>query len=165
MIHLEELAAEGRAALQREGVSEAGIGVDYSLDLRYRGQSYTLNLPWSGGLADTEQAFSRRHQQDYGHRLDLPVELVNLCAAVYAPAPTFELDAAVSGHVPEPVRHETVFGLEAPVPVYRRDTLVRGFRIEGPAILAETVATTWLAPNWRCTVDDTGNLMLYRTEG
>ncbi len=161
-IHLEELAAEGRAALRREGVSEPGIGVDFSLDLRYRGQSYTLNLPWSGGLADTEQAFSQRHEQDYGHRLDLPVELVNLCAAVHAPSPTLELDGAVSGHVPEPMRHETVFGLDAPVPVYRRDALVRGFRIEGPAILAETVATTWLAPNWHCEVDDTGNLMLYR---
>ncbi len=161
---LQELAAEGREALMREGVAEADVGVDFSLDLRYRGQSYTLNLAWSGDVAMTEQAFSRCHEERYGHCLDLPVELVNLRAAVYAPAPAFELDAAGAGPAPQPVRHESVYGLAAPVPVYRRETLVRGARIEGPAILAESVATCWLAPQWRCEVDESGNLMLSRAE-
>ena len=47
---------------------------------------------------------------------------------------------------------------------WRRQDLGAGCRIEGPAIVTETVATTWLAPGWDCEVDALGNLLLERRE-
>jgi N-methylhydantoinase A len=43
---LQTLAETGTSELLAEGVEETEIETDFSLDLRYRGQSYTLNLPW-----------------------------------------------------------------------------------------------------------------------
>ncbi len=160
---LEALADEGRRALRQEGVQAGLIQADYSLDLRYRGQSYTLEIPWSGeSISQLAQAFSERHQARYGHRLDLPVELVNLRAAVHAPAARLDLQAATGHSGPRLLRHAQVHGLAEPVPVYRREALDEGARVEGPAILVETVATTWLAPGWHCEVDKVGNLLLSR---
>jgi len=44
--------------------------------------------------------------------------------------------------------------------VYRRELLLAGDIIEGEALIVEQVATTHLAPNWRCEVDERGNMIL-----
>jgi N-methylhydantoinase A len=74
---LQTLAEAGTGELVAEGVTVTDITTSFSLDLRYRGQSYTLNLPWQG-IAATGAAFHVLHEQRYGHRLSTPVELVNL---------------------------------------------------------------------------------------
>lgn len=161
---LQVLAEEGRQALLREGVEAEAIHVEYALDLRYRGQSYTLNIPWNGRTEDAARAFGERHERRYGHRLDLAVELVNLRASVTAAAHSFSLAPLAAGSEPEPVRHVPVYGIDVEVEVYRRETLAAGARIQGPAVIAETVATTWLAPGWRCEVGGVGNLLLSRLD-
>ena len=83
---LQALAAAGRAELAREGVAPGQVTAQFTLDLRYPGQSHTLNLAWAG-CAATAAAFHALHEQRYGHRMDLPVELVNLrCGLQGAPA-------------------------------------------------------------------------------
>ncbi len=76
-----ELSRSGRAELAAEGVAATELCETRSVDLRYAGQSYTLAVPWSG-VGDTERAFHAVHRQRYGHRLELPVELVNLRCAL-----------------------------------------------------------------------------------
>ena len=161
---LEGLAREGAAALEEEGVAAEEIEVALSLDLRYHGQSYTLNLPWRGSVEAVAEDFHRRHRERYGHRMELPVELVNLRAAVRGPALPVELAPLGGGEAPGEAGRVEVVGIEAPVAHWRREELPAGFAVEGPAILTETVATTWLAPGWRCEVDAVGNLLLERTE-
>ncbi len=168
-IDLEELDAalavltqEGIAALEKEGFSPEEIESSPSLDLRYRGQSHTLNLPWRGMLAEVEEAFHEAHRRRYGHRMALPVELVNLRLAVRGRALPVALEKrGVKTHC-EPVGWVPVAGEPAPVPHWRRESLALGQELEGPAIITETVATTWLARGWRCLVDDVGNLLLER---
>jgi N-methylhydantoinase A len=46
--------------------------------------------------------------------------------------------------------------------MYQREQLPVGEKLQGPAIIAEQVATTWLAQGWGCEVDAYGNLMLSR---
>jgi N-methylhydantoinase A len=159
---LQALAEQGRQSLIAEGVEPGSIGADFSLDLRYRGQSYTLNTPWNGRSDRAAADFAERHELRYGHRLDLPVEMVNLRASVSAPALALQLAPGIGGESARPARHVPVYGIDAPVPVWLRDTLAAGTRIAGPAVIAETVATTWLAPGWRCEVDGLGNLLLER---
>lgn len=78
-----ELAAQGRDELAAEGVAPDAVTVIRGADLRYRGQSYTLEVPWS---EDAAAAFEALHETRYGHALPLPVELVNLRVRVEAPA-------------------------------------------------------------------------------
>ncbi len=157
---LESLAREGRQALLAEGAQPSEIEIEFSLDLRYRGQSYTLELPWLGSTTAAAEDFSVRHQARYGHRLDLPVELVNLRVAVSAPPARFSLAPVAVRQAANPLRQVQVYGVDGPVPLYRRESLPQGTVLDGPAVIAETVATTWLAPGWRCWVDEVGNLRL-----
>jgi N-methylhydantoinase A len=159
---LRELAAEGVASLSAEGARPETLEVRFSLDLRYRGQSYTLNVPWEGSRERAAAAFEERHEQRYGHRLEVPLELVNLRAAVLGRAPGLELSPATGQGGETPVRAVRVHGIAGEVPVWRRDALAPGMRVPGPGILAETVATSWVAPGWQGTLDAWGNLVLER---
>ena len=51
-VALDALAQQGVEALAAEGIDPALTAREDSVDLRYRGQSYTLNLPWQGKLHD-----------------------------------------------------------------------------------------------------------------
>jgi len=153
------LSAEGRASLRDETLLADDLEEQRSVDLRYLGQSYTLNVPWRD-VGDAARRFEVLHEERYGHRLDMPVELVNVRLGLHGRATAFELARLPDGSPAPPERLVQVAGWEAEVPVYRRDRLVRGQHIEGPAIVTETVATTWIAAGWRCEVDGWGNLLL-----
>jgi N-methylhydantoinase A len=159
---LEKLAAAGRNAMQAEGVAAAEIQADFSLDLRYRGQSSTLTLAWQGATA-TEAAFHLAHEQRYGHRLNTPVELVNLRCNLQGAAPPVRLPELPSAQaVTVAPAHTRVHGCQDEVPVWPRTLLGAGTVFAGPALITETVATTWLPAGWHCQVDATGNLLLER---
>lgn len=153
------LAEQGRQALLAEGVDASAIEVRQALDLRYRGQSYTLPVAWRGDSGEAARDFAAQHVGRYGHGLDLPVELVNLRVAVSAPALPFELPAPARAEATV-CRQVPVHGIAALVPVFQRQRLAAGWRVSGPAIIAEAVATTWLAPGWDCEMDSIGNLLL-----
>ena len=160
---LDELGGKGLSALAEEGVPAGECELRPSLDLRYQGQSYTLEVDWSGCLAEAEEAFHRIHRQRYGHRMELPVELVNLRMAVRGRALPVTLEKLAAPSPPEAVTKVAVAGMEEAVSCWRREELVPGTDLRGPAIVTETVATTWLAPGWRCQVDAVGNLLLERS--
>jgi N-methylhydantoinase A len=48
-------------------------------------------------------------------------------------------------------------------PVYRREQLVAGARIAGPAVVEEEESTTVVGPDMRASVDTYGNLVLERS--
>jgi N-methylhydantoinase A len=157
---LQRLAARGRDELRAEGVNTHEIEAWFSLDLRYRGQSSTLNLAWQG-KAKTGEAFHVVHEQRFGHRLDIPVELVNLRCGLHGKTPEITLPpVADAGQGPS--RFVQVTGCAGQVPLWQRADMGRGQEITGPALITETVATTWLADGWSCRVDAVGNLLLQR---
>jgi len=156
---LEALVEQGAASLAAEGVERGHLEAVFSLDLRYRGQAYTLNLPWLGRSA-TLEAFHARHEQRYGHRLDLPMELVNLRVSLAAPAPAVTLAAAPSQAAP--MRQAHVHGFSAPIPLVDRAALGVGAPLLGPAVITDADATTWLAPGWIAWRDGIGNVQLER---
>ncbi len=156
---LDGLAAGGVASLVAEGVDEGKLRRDYSLDLRYQGQSYTLNVPWVD-IAGALEAFTHRHRSRYGHHMAVPVELVNLRVGLAAPGARFALSRVSKDRSAKPFPRAKVYGIDGGVPVLRREDLRAGQRFAGPALITETVATTWLAPGWGCEVDGVGNLLL-----
>jgi len=158
---LAELRSEGEHSLRQE-LPEGGIAATASLDLRYRGQSYTLNVPWQGSRSNSEAAFHRAHEERYGHRLELPVELVNLRLQLQGPRPELPI-AMAEGEQDEALKGRTeLYGIDGSVEIWAREALRGGDEIRGPALITERVSTTWLAPGWTCYVDPHGNLMLER---
>jgi len=159
---LQHLREEGESSLIQEGVEKAAIIASPSLDLRYRGQTYTLTVPWTGSCESSAEAFHLAHQERYGHRLALPVELVNLRLKLQGPQPELPLAQLPGGAEPLPAGRTSLYGIEGAVEVWVRDTLVSGMTLQGPALITEQVSTTYLAPGWRGQVDPHGNLLLHR---
>lgn len=156
--HFDALIEQGSQALVAEAVAASEIRVERSLDLRYLGQSYTLNVPWSN-LQAAADAFHAAHEQRYGHRLDLPIELVNVRAALRGPQPVLRL-AHPAGGSAAPRDTVSIYGVGEPTPIFDRGQMGTGMTLQGPALITETVATTYVAPGWRCEVHDSGNLLL-----
>ncbi len=127
-----------------------------SVDVRYQGQSNTLNLPWLG-MKKIEQDFHKKHKGNYGHDLDITIELVNLRVRAIKQRQSFILPQW------EPIdrfteSYITMPSMEEPVPVIKRSALKTGQRIKGPALITEVSSTTWLSEGWNAEVDNFGNI-------
>lgn len=154
------LEHDGLAGLAREGIAAPDCAIQRKVDLRYRGQSYTLDLAWCDDLTQLERDFHARHRERYGHDLALPVELVNVRVAVTGPAATLVFAGRPVATPAEPFACCDVVGCDDAVPVFTRDALAAGQVLHGPAIVTERVATTWLAAGWQAQVHTSGSLVL-----
>ena len=158
----EALAARGRAELLEEGIAGDAIRMVSSLDLRYLGQGYTLNIPFHENLEQVAEAFTRAHRRRFGHTLDIVLELVNLRVELSATGSDFPLQGGtvtVPGLPQESVR---LAGCDMPVPVWQREDLAVDTRYSGPLLVIDAVATTWLAPGWDLVCHRSGSLLLER---
>jgi N-methylhydantoinase A len=167
----EEMEGAAHGQLEREGFAPEHRRLDRSLDLRYRGQAFELNVPVAeAGLevAALEREFHRRHLQTYGHANEAgAVELVNARVSAFGlvakPAAlrhrsgTRALDEAR-------IETRTVWfgGSAVPCPVWDRERLPDGARLSGPAIVEEFGATTVILPAWDGGLDELGHLRLQR---
>ncbi len=152
------LYQQGLAALTEEGVTAKDIVSEYSLDCRYLGQSYFLNVEWkniNSAIAD----FQKLHLHRYGHQLELDVELVNLRLSLKSKTEKIQLPVVAKNKKTEQC-FARLFGIDADVQIFNRDELSCGEIIMGPALITETVATTYLASGWSCEVDKSACLLL-----
>ena len=163
---IKKLANQGRQALLKEGFAEKDISINPGVDVRYRGQSSVINLPWNNAR-QTAEDFHVKHETLYGHRLDLEIELVNLRVKVQGPRPAVSF-SQIKDPESEPATRESfvqkapLAGINEPVSIYARDSLTAGETISGPALITETVSTTFIAPGWNCVMDRYGSLRLSR---
>ncbi len=158
--HLRRLATRGRSELLAEGVAAGDIRETYSLDLRYRGQRYTLNVAYETP-AQAEAAFQHAHRQRFGHTLAAPLELVNVRVMLSASDTQAQLgcDPITSG---APRGTARVVGVDTPVAVWERSRLGLGRRHAGPLLIVDSVSTTYVSPGWSVSIDALGCLSLER---
>jgi N-methylhydantoinase A len=159
LAHRDQMQAMGRRELLAEGCDPASMTCQCSADLRYLGQTATLNVNWEHPQ-QAAAAFAALHASRYHHKLDLPVEVVNLRVNVQSPTrlDTLPLLPAAAVHV-DPVMTD-VAGMAGPVAVFDRALLHSGQQIAGPAIVTEPNASTLIQQHWRAEVDQFGNLRL-----
>ncbi len=158
---LQQLRTAGMRELSEEGTDPDTIASRASLDLRYEGQSYSLNLPWHH-LARTEEEFHQQHQRSYGHRMQRGVELLNLRLSLTAPRADVVLPKLDPGPAASPSQLADLYGFAAAVGIYSRELLAAGATVAGPALITETVATTLILPEWTARLDAVGNMLLER---
>jgi N-methylhydantoinase A len=164
------LAARGRQRLVRDGVAEDAMRFDFSVDLRYQGQSHeiTLALPRSAGspdLATLQAAFHAEHERVCGHASPgEPVELVNLRVRAVGAVTPVQLNPIASGDAAVAYRGRRPVSFYGPgavaTAVYTREQLPAGARLVGPAILEGRESTVLLPPGNRATVDTLGTLVI-----
>jgi N-methylhydantoinase A len=159
-----ELEEQGREILAGEGIEPDSIQAGHSLDLCYRGQTSTLNLV-RAPVRTLAERFHALHAQRFGHRLQSPVELVNVRVSVNAKAHVINLPERKHTGTPEPVDQQQVSGCKAPVPIYDRHALPVELEIDAPAIIVDAVSTTFIDTGWRGRLDAYANLLLTRTAG
>ncbi len=146
-----------------DGLDAADLRYERSVELRYIGQGYELEVPMQ---ADFEAAFHEHHEQRYGYSdPQRPTEVVNVRLRVVAPTqkpamesePLTESDstAAVLGE------HEMVFDQQTHAArLIDRDQLHPGSTFIGPALVVEYSTTTVVPPDIRCRIDGHRNLIM-----
>ena len=173
-----ELLVEADRALEKDGIAAPQRRFVISLDLRYEGQNYELNLPIDeseihlgseddfGALVER---FNATHQRVYGYRLegrDLKVVKVRVTAIGVTPHivwPELASYDRTLGREPAPHRRREVLlsqGNRAEIPVYRHEDVRAGHEIPAPAIVEYTGGTLFVPPGWAGKVDRFANLHL-----
>jgi N-methylhydantoinase A len=160
------------ATAQKEFRAERWRGAlqyERSLDLRYRGQGYELNLP---ATVNVTADFEEQHQRRYGyHHAGREIELVTLRlrARLRTPQPPRPARKAARrtnrGKASSrilPVDRAQVFFHDKIVttPVFEREDLVAGRSMAGPAVITEYSATTVIPPGKKFWVDESDNLLI-----
>jgi N-methylhydantoinase A len=158
---LEKVARHEFAEEGLEGTSAC------SLDLRYRGQGYELTVPWSSAdPAGSLAAFHDLHSQRYGFSDSArSIQIVSLRLRMTAPAEPWEPKRQDSrpgdGNAARCGERNIFFdGQFRAASVYRRDQLLAGDVLNGPAMITEYTSATILPPGCRATVDSLLNLVI-----
>ncbi|RLB60431.1 MAG: 5-oxoprolinase [Deltaproteobacteria bacterium] len=161
--HFERLEAQGRQQLLGDGVADGRIEVSRKIELRYQGTETALAIA-TASPSVLRQHFEAAHRRLFGYaRCNHPIELVTLRVAVRGRAtPVVPLRAALAAEPVAPVRFSPLWCLNRWVeaPVFLRESLQAGHRIEGPAIVLEQTGTLVIDEGFVLTVDDTACLWL-----
>ncbi|MGH9872413.1 MAG: hydantoinase/oxoprolinase family protein [Pyrinomonadaceae bacterium] len=157
---MERTAAD---ALRREGFPLAKQRHERSLALRYKGQSFELDIKQTRGRLAA--SFHRAHLDRYGYAQESnTVEVVS--ARVRSTGVVEKLaDRSSATRNPssvKPNRSVNAFleGKKLRVAVYRRDELPAGARLNTPCIVTEYSSTTLIPQDAKVEVDRYGNLII-----
>lgn len=136
----------------RQIFSEEAVSVVSTADVRYRGQSHELEVGASPSWSELRMRFETMHQGTFGFRRDGEgLEVINLRAVANGSAPISwdDLPQLADGLEPEQENG-----------VWQRQTLPRGFEVEGPAVVVEKNSAVLLEAGDTLTVLDDGTLEL-----
>ncbi len=165
---LAQLGDAARDEVASQGVPAAAIELRCHVHVRYQGTDTALLLPF-GSLAALREAFEVGYRQRFAFLMPgrgLVIEAV----AVEAIGAGERFDVATPGDEPAPyapapdarVRMHSERWLDAGL--YVRESLRAGATIDGPAIVAETNATTVIEPGWQARRVRNGAIELHRVQ-
>jgi N-methylhydantoinase A/oxoprolinase/acetone carboxylase beta subunit len=166
---LDELEAELRGWVERDGVPAGDVEVIRALDCRYVGQGYELRVTLDDGPF-TEQAldqFHVLHEREYGSAYGDPIEIVNARVTAIGRRPALEALPVSSGSLEEALvgESEGVFRVDGTLQAlqtrfYDRSLLPLDETVPGPAVVFHLDTTTVVPPGWNARADASGNLIL-----
>ncbi|MCC5806586.1 MAG: hydantoinase B/oxoprolinase family protein [Opitutales bacterium] len=157
---MDTLGREAGESLGRDGA--AAERTDFEAELRFTGQEHALRLPWTPG-SDLAEAFRERHEAVFGYAPEGGrIEVVAISAVCRSAAPPAEEESFPDGPAAEAVRHTRLYagGDWREVPVYERDALPPGTRLEGPCVVYDAFSTLVVEPGWSGATGSLGSLKL-----
>jgi N-methylhydantoinase A len=169
-----ELVGRMENWLSDEGVATEDQNLEYSIDIQYRQQNNPITLPLQpdnigeATIKDLMAQFETGHEQCYGFKVDVPVEIVKLrvigTATIDQPtipnAPSQDSGSSVA-LVGE--RRVYIEGEYHNAPIYDRSSMSTGNEISGPAVVTQRDSTTLIHPNHLGRIDGRLNLLIETT--
>lgn len=161
---------DGSKTLTEEGVERSQMEFMRSVDLRYVGQEYTINVPLGEDLDlnGAIDAFHDLYQARYGHALHgSPVEIINLRLTAVGRLERASVSTAEKPASQDPLasHRDIIFnGQSYHAPIYKREALPNAEMFQSPAVVEETSATTIIPPGYTFSIDDIGNLLIQAEE-
>ncbi len=160
-----ELDGSARNGLAAEGVPPERMSIARAVSLRYRGQSYEIDVPWG---PSAERDFHAAHRARYGHGDERrPVEVVHLRVRATGAADPLDLPRAPDS-TPHPATESSRTRVRfaegwQEIPVFTRESLAAGASAAGPALVTEYGSTTLVPHGWGFAVDEYGCLRIVRS--
>ncbi len=160
----EEMRRDAGALLSDDGFGPDRHAHDFSVDMRYVGQSYTLGVPCDPAtvaLADLRAAFGARHERTFGHddtASDAEIVNIRLVSRGLADKPALSFSPEREG---DPLIERRPVWFDdgwVDCPVYDRAAMPAGYALEGPAIVEEAGGTSVVPTRWRIAVHESGSL-------
>lgn len=168
-----QMEMRAHALLTEEGVGEDDILHIRSLDIRYIGQSYELEVNLEGRtlsantMTEALQAFHAKHESAYGFsRPSESVQIVNLRVKSIGVTskPSLQTYPEEKSNATSALRErrDVYFSSDhlQDCPVYDRPLLHPGTIVAGPAIIEDYDSTTLLLEKDHCIVDNRLNLII-----
>src|SRR5690606_16506211 len=172
------MEAELKARLIGEGAAANAITFEHALDVRYRGQEYSIPVPLDAAMLDPAVAAAQKHETvraqfdalyeaTYGHSNPQEIAEVatlrlraigrtSLDATAFNSAQRVEEDLGFATRTRtvlfDGVAHETRF--------IARHELQRGQVYPGPLVVEEATCTTTVPPDFTATIDERDTLIL-----
>ena len=165
---LDEAVLDG---LREQGFSGSGIELHTTLRIRMAGADAALRVahPRAAGsdAKVLEHAFATAHRQRYGFDAAGRALIVEAIEVEGVARMLEEAQASWPDRGSQPLQARGTVrlysqGRHHDAPVYQRDALCAGDSIDGPAIIAETIGTIVVEPDWRLRVTAQGHLELRR---
>jgi hypothetical protein len=164
-----ELESEASRWIDTKSNTAGRMGFTASLDPRYQGQAFDLQVAISDLLrrkpnaATIGELFHREHEKVYGFREpETPIEITTVRLRVTGKILPIRLPTVPSGEAARPRGNRQVYyrGRHLVAPIYDRSDLGLEDRIKESAIVEQEATTVWALPGWAASVDRIGNLVL-----
>ena len=164
---------EERQGPLRDGQSRSR---EVGLDMRYAGQEHNLTVPMEApdgvvtASADAVlDAFTQEYERTFRNTMEEDAEIVSIRATLRLPLPRRESEyrstAAGDAGAAEVEAYSFTEDKRQPFRIVAREALAVGDTVEGPAIVTEETATTYLDAGFEARLDASGCLFLKYMKG
>jgi N-methylhydantoinase A len=167
-----QLEQKATAQMEKEGLRPDSTVLLRSLDMRYAGQGYGLEVSVPPGQITSETAlsvessFRALYRKTYGYEPDDPTEVVTVRVVAVGNLPALELPAqrqsaeTDGSHAMKSLRPVYFDGEFQETAIYDGHKLQPGNRVQGPAIIEVRESTTVLLPGQRAVKGGQGELVI-----
>lgn len=157
------LEREAKSTLKREGFPLTRQRHERSLMMRYRGQSFELEIKRT--LGNVSESFHRAHQNRYGYsQRGSEIEIVSArlrSIGIVQKIPQVKINVARSRIAkPADFRQAYFDAHKVKTALYRREKLPGGARLRTPCLVTEYSATTLIPSGINARIDHYGNLII-----
>lgn len=162
-----EQKQRGISLIEAQGTAFESIDALHEIDLLYEGQTHLFRIAVNSPGFDPRKVaadFAEIYFERFAMRLpEMRPMAANLRSTVFGRRPSFPLESlGASGDGRPPSRSRQVWFDDGwrDTPLYRREHLKEGQRIDGPAVVEQPDTTVLIEPGCVATVDRFGNILI-----
>ena len=165
---IEILSSQAKKDLNDQDISDASIILLKNAFLHYKGSHQNLEIKFDTP-ENMRKSFEQEHKKRFGFFVEdreIFIEMLTV-EAVGKKTENYDfLNPNTSTTKANPIAFKKMYvnGSEINTPIYKRDELIIGQNILGPAIIVEATGTNIIDDGWSGTLDKHYNLILSRVE-